>query len=62
MRQSETTTQIRFSSIRGFKGLESAVVVLCELEDIDERTRDMQLYVGMSRARTHCVIVAPPAG
>ena len=24
-----------FSSIRGFKGLESPVVVLCELEDLD---------------------------
>ena len=28
---------VRFSSIRGFKGLESPVVVLCELEDLDER-------------------------
>ena len=52
---------IRFSSIRGFKGLESPVVILCELEDIDDETRDQQLYVGISRARNHCVIVAPPA-
>jgi superfamily I DNA/RNA helicase len=51
--------QIHFSSIRAFKGLESPVVVLCELEDIDEETRSQQLYVGMSRARNHCVIVAP---
>jgi AAA domain/Nuclease-related domain/UvrD-like helicase C-terminal domain len=50
--------KIRFSSIRGFKGLESPVVVLCELEDLDE-TIDQQLYVGISRARNHCVIVAP---
>jgi superfamily I DNA/RNA helicase len=48
-----------FSSIRGFKGLESPVVVLCELGDLDEESRDNQLYVGMSRARNHCVIVAP---
>ena len=27
-----------FSSIRGFKGLESKVVILCELEDIDDET------------------------
>ena len=51
-----------FSSIRGFKGLESPVVVLCELGDLDEQSRDNQLYVGLSRARNHCVIVAPPAG
>lgn len=51
--------EIRFSSIRGFKGLESPVVILCELEDLDEDSRDQQLYVGLSRARNHCVVVAP---
>lgn len=51
--------KIRFSSIRGFKGLESPVVILCELEDLDDETIDQQLYVGISRARNHCVIVAP---
>ncbi len=49
------------SSIRAFKGLESPVVVLCELEDIDDMTINQQLYVAISRARNHCVIVAPPA-
>ncbi len=34
---------VRFSSIRGFKGLEAPVVILCELEDLDEETRDQQL-------------------
>lgn len=52
---------IRFSSIRGFKGLESPAVILCELEDIDEATLDQQLYVGMSRARNYCAVVAPKA-
>jgi hypothetical protein len=52
---------VQFSSIRGFKGLESPAVVLCELEDIDDMTRDQQIYVGMSRARNHCVIVVPQA-
>ena len=52
---------VRFSSIRAFKGLESPVVVLCELEDLDSATLNQQLYVGMSRARNHCVVVAPPA-
>jgi hypothetical protein len=52
---------VRFSSIRAFKGLESPVVVLCELEDLDLASLNQQLYVGMSRARNHCVLVAPPA-
>jgi superfamily I DNA and RNA helicase len=52
---------ILFSSIRAFKGLESPVVILTELEDLDDATREQQLYVGLSRARNHCVIVAPPA-
>ena len=43
--------KIRFSSIRGFKGLESPVVILCELEDIDDETIDQQLYVGISHGR-----------
>ncbi len=51
--------RVSFSSIRGFKGLESSVVVLCELEDVEEETMDQQLYVGVSRAKTHCVLVAP---
>ncbi len=50
---------VQFSSIRGFKGLESPVVILCELEDLDDETIDQQLYVGLSRAKNHCVIVAP---
>ena len=54
-------TGIRFSSIRAFKGLESPVVILAELDDLDDATREQQLYVGLSRARNHCVIVAPPA-
>ena len=57
----EGPDQVRFCSIRGFKGLESPVVVLCELGDLDEKTMDAQLYVGLSRARTHAIIVAPPA-
>jgi len=50
---------IHFSSVRAFKGLEAPVVVLCELEDLDLETRDQQLYVALSRAKNHCVVVAP---
>ena len=51
--------KVLFSSIRAFKGLESPVVVLCELEDLPSDSMDAQLYVGMSRARNHCVVIAP---
>lgn len=51
--------KIRFSSIKGFKGLESPVVILCELEDVNDATIDQQLYVGFSRAKNHCLVVAP---
>ena len=51
---------VRFCSIRAFKGLEAPAVILCELEDLDDESEDAQLYVGMSRARHHCVVVAPP--
>ncbi len=54
--------KVYFSSIRGFKGLESPVVVLCELDNLDAESRDHQIYVGMSRARNHCVVVGPQAG
>ena len=37
------------------------MVILTELEGLDDATREQQLYVGLSRARNHCVIVAPPA-
>jgi len=53
--------RVLFSSIRAFKGLESSVVVLCELEDLDRASMDAQLYVGMSRARNHCIVIAPPS-
>ena len=52
---------VRFSSIRGYKGLESPVVILCELEEIDDDTVGKQLYVGVSRARNHCIVVVPKA-
>ena len=48
-----------FSSIRAFKGLEAQVVILCELGNLQDDSRDSQLYVGVSRARSHCVVVAP---
>jgi hypothetical protein len=47
-------------TIRRFKGLERAVIVLVELRPDDERL-DQHLYVGASRARQHLVVIAPAA-
>jgi Nuclease-related domain/AAA domain/UvrD-like helicase C-terminal domain len=55
----ELGDKVFFSSIRAFKGLESPVVVLCEAEDLDDMSREQQLYVGISRAKNHCVVVTP---
>jgi hypothetical protein len=50
--------EIRLSTIHRFKGLESPVVILAE---IDERVPEAQLpgllYVGATRARTHLVVI-----
>ena len=55
----ELGRRVQFSSIRAFKGLESPVIVLCELQDLDDHTQDAQLYVGISPATSHCIVVAP---
>ncbi len=49
---------VRFETIRRFKGLEREVVVLCELPDTGERL-DQLLYVGLTRATTQLVVIAP---
>jgi len=49
---------VLFETIRRFKGLEREVIVLCELpEDIGRL--DELLYVGLTRATTHVVVIAP---
>lgn len=48
---------IQVSSIHTFKGLESRVVVLVEVDTEASKVLDMVLYVGCSRARTYLVIL-----
>jgi hypothetical protein len=48
-------------SIRRFKGLERPVVVLLEVPRDDPERLDRLLYIGMSRARQHLVLIAPLA-
>ena len=43
---------VKFSTIRKFKGLESKVVILCDVDDINsEKSRNLN-YVAVSRAKT----------
>ena len=51
---------VRFETVRRFKGLESPVVILCELPEEGERL-DALLYTGLTRATAHLVVIAPPA-
>lgn len=56
---------VRVSTIYSYKGLESAVVILTELENCRDEVRDMLMYVGLSRARHHVVVIGelpPPQG
>jgi hypothetical protein len=53
----------RVCTIHSYKGLESPVVILTELHLLHPDTRDQLLYVGLSRARHHAVVIGelPPA-
>ena len=51
--------QVRIASIFRYKGLESPVVVLCEIDGrVDAAELAPLLYVGATRARSHLVVVA----
>ncbi len=51
---------VRFETVRRFKGLESPVVILCELPT-DEKREDQLLYTALTRATAHLIVIAPPA-
>ena len=52
----DSQAYIKFSTLHSFKGLESEVVILADVEDLVQKTSRHQLYVGASRGR---VILAP---
>ncbi len=52
--------KIWHTTIQGFKGLESPVVILVEIEDITSDAGKALLYVGMTRATERLFIVASP--
>jgi hypothetical protein len=45
-------------SIHLFKGLERKVIILSEIEEIQTKESDPNLYVGTSRARDHLIVIA----
>ena len=45
-------------SIRRFKGLERLVVVLTAIDELTADDETTLLYVGLSRARVHLVVIA----
>jgi len=51
--------EVLFETIRRFKGLEREVVVLVELPTDGDRLDEL-LYVGLTRATTELVVIAPP--
>jgi len=55
--KSTRPTDIRVSTIHSYKGLESAIVILTELKRLPKNTKDALLYVGLSRARHHVLVI-----
>jgi len=51
--------EVLFESIRRFKGMEREVVILVELPVVGDRLDEL-LYVGLTRATTELVVIAPP--
>ncbi len=48
---------IRYSTIHSFKGLESQVVIVVDIEEVDDERSQSLLYVGMSRARSLLILM-----
>lgn len=53
--------EVFFTTIHSFKGLESPVVILVELDEGLQHSVDELLYVGCSRARHHLVVLCDQA-
>lgn len=49
--------QVQISTIHSFKGLESSIVILIELDKLDFAMEDYLLYVALSRPRDHLIVL-----
>lgn len=45
--------QVRFSTVRMFKGLEANAIILTDIDDLETERAQALLYTGMSRAKIH---------
>lgn len=54
---SKVSDEIVFSTIHSFKGMESKVIVMCDVDAVDSAEPQSLLYVGMSRARSHLTVL-----
>ncbi len=52
----DRTTVVAFATAHAFKGMESAVVILSDVEDLDDQSGRALLYVAMSRARALLIL------
>jgi DNA helicase IV len=57
VKPSQIRNHVQVSSVHTFKGLESRVVILAEVEPEASRDLDAVLYVGCSRARTYLILL-----
>lgn len=53
----DDSTHLSFSTVQSFKGLESDVVVLIDVDDVESARMRSLLYVGASRARSLLVVL-----
>jgi superfamily I DNA/RNA helicase len=56
--QTAEPSKVLLDTIRRFKGLERPVVVLTGIDDLSPEEETALLYVGLSRARVHLVVIA----
>jgi len=56
--QTAEPSKVLLESIRRFKGLERPVVVLTAIDELSADDETALLYVGLSRARVHLVVIA----
>lgn len=50
-------TRVAFATIHAFKGMESSVIILCDVDHVDSEGPEAMLYTGMSRARSLLVML-----
>ena len=56
--QAAEPSKVLLETVRRFKGLERKVVILTAIDDLPAAEETALLYVGLSRARAHLVVIA----